>query len=97
MEYKHLGFLSMSKIHYEHIYYYDRASLTGAMGRAGFSVVETRSSPFLVNFGFLVSKISQYSGFVARSLERLLARLGWREKRLNVPRIDLMVVARKDF
>ncbi|MBI5871101.1 MAG: hypothetical protein HZB44_09180 [Actinobacteria bacterium] len=66
------------------------------MGRAGFSVVETRSSPFLVNLGFLVSKVSQYSGFVARMLEKLLVKLGWREKRLNLPRVDLMAVARKD-
>lgn len=80
----------------EHIYYYDRRSLAGAMGRAGFSVVETRSSPFLVNLGFLVSKISQYSGFLARLLEKSLVRLGWRDKRLNLPRIDLMAAARKN-
>lgn len=80
----------------EHIYYYDRQSLAGAMRRADFSVVESRSSPFLVNLGFLVSKISQYSGSVARLLEKMLNSMGGREKRLNVPGIDLMVVARKN-
>lgn len=79
----------------EHLFYYDKASLTLALESSGFDVVELRPSPFLLSLRFLVSKIGQYSGPVARLLEKALKVLRLEDKRLRLNIIDLMAVARK--
>jgi len=79
----------------EHVYYYNRRSLSRVLVRAGFSVEKMQSSPFLVNLDFLVSKTSQYSRPVARVLAWLLARMRLRHRKINLRQIDLWTAARK--
>lgn len=79
----------------EHLFYYDKSSLALALDNAGFDVIELRPSPFLLSLRFLVSKTGQYSGTLARLLEKALTALHLQDKRLKLNIIDLMAVARK--
>lgn len=79
----------------EHLYYYDRISLTLALNSAGFDVIELRPSPFLLSLRFLISKTGQYSGTLSRLLEKALLKLHLEDKRIKLNIIDLLAVARK--
>ncbi|MHB8858977.1 MAG: class I SAM-dependent methyltransferase [Thermoleophilia bacterium] len=81
----------------EHVYYYNRRSLSRAMGRAGLKVVRAQSSPFLVNLDFLVSKLAQYSQPAAGVLSKLLGWLHLRDRKINLRTIDLFMAARKEI
>lgn len=81
----------------EHVYYYNRRSLSRAMGRAGLKVVNAQSSPFLVNLDFLVSKLAQYSKPAAGALSKLLGWLHLRDRKINLRTVDLFMAARKEI
>lgn len=80
----------------EHVYYYNRHALAGVMGRAGLKVVKAQSSPFLVNLDFFVSKIAQYSSPAAKALARVLAKLRLQNRKIQLLKVDLLMVARKE-
>jgi hypothetical protein len=79
----------------EHLFYYNRRTISQALARSGFTVVCIKSSPFLVTLKFLSDKIGRYSRLLSGWSGKILSACRLENKKVNFQYIDMMVVARK--
>ena len=79
----------------EHLYYFNKKSIELALHKTGFEVLQIRSSPMLVSWGFLAGKLARYSKSLSRALAVFLKIFKLMDKTLNFKYIDMLVVARK--
>lgn len=79
----------------EHLYFFNRATLSLALDKAGFDVTRIQLSPYMVDLDFLGHKLGQYSGSAARLFNKVTGKLGIGEKKINISLVDILAVARK--
>ncbi len=79
----------------EHLFYYNRRTITQALSQSGFNVVRIKSSPFLVTLKFLSDKMGRYSRLLSGWSGKVLKVCRLENKKVNFQYIDMLVVARK--
>lgn len=79
-----------------HIHYFSRRGMAAALEKAGFDVVETRNYGRIFSWGYWLSRLENYPGFVRAPVALLVEALGIRDKFLYLDTRDSMqVVARR--
>jgi 2-polyprenyl-3-methyl-5-hydroxy-6-metoxy-1,4-benzoquinol methylase len=79
-----------------HVYYYSRRTLKDALAKAGFDVVEIRSYGRIFTWGYWLTRLADYPGFVTGAVRGLIAAFGIEDKFLYIDTRDSMqVIARR--